>query len=130
MTPRVTRSGRARPQSGGWELALWYLMRLTGLGLFVLALANYIIVHFLFDPSEQTAQWIIDERWGDLSWRTVDWLMLTFVVFHAFMGMRTVVQDYTKGGLRTLMTMLLYVGAIVLWVLGTVVLVTLPGLGA
>ena len=90
MTPRVTRSGRARPQSGGFELALWYLMRLTGLGLFVLALAHYIIVHFLFDPSEQTAQWIMDERWGSLAWRTVDWLMLTFVVFHAFMGMRTV----------------------------------------
>ena len=64
-------------------------MRLTGLGLFVLALAHYIIVHFLYDPSEQTAQWIIDERWGSIVWRTVDWLMLTFVVFHAFMGMRT-----------------------------------------
>ena len=37
---RVTRSGSARPQGGGWELAIWYLMRLTGLGLFVLALAT------------------------------------------------------------------------------------------
>jgi succinate dehydrogenase / fumarate reductase membrane anchor subunit len=130
MTPRVTRSGRARPQSGGFELALWYLMRLTGLGLFVLALAHYIIVHFLFDPSEQTAQWIIDERWGSLAWRTVDWLMLTFVVFHAFMGMRTVIGDYTKGSVRMALTMLLYGGAILLWLMGTVVLVTLPGLGA
>ncbi len=130
MTPRVTRSGRARPQSGGFELALWYLMRLTGLGLFVLALAHYIIVHFLFDPSEQTAQWIIEERWGSLAWRTVDWLMLTFVVFHAFMGMRTVIQDYTKGSVRMALTMLLYGGAILLWIMGTVVLVTLPGLGA
>jgi succinate dehydrogenase / fumarate reductase membrane anchor subunit len=130
MTPRVTRSGRARPQSGGYELALWYLMRLTGLGLFVLALAHYIIVHFLFDPSEQTAQWIIEERWGSLAWRTVDWLMLTFVVFHAFMGMRTVIGDYTKGSVRLALTMLLYGGAILLWIMGTVVLVTLPGLGA
>ena len=129
MTPRVTRSGRARPQSGGFELALWYLMRLTGLGLFVLALAHYIIVHFLFDPSEQTAQWIMDERWGSLAWRTVDWLMLTFVVFHAFMGMRTVIGDYTKGSVRMALTMLLYGGAILLWIMGTVVLVTLPGLG-
>jgi succinate dehydrogenase / fumarate reductase membrane anchor subunit len=129
MTPRVTRAGRARPQSGGFELALWYLMRVTGLGLFVLALAHYIIVHFLFDPSEQTAQWIIEERWGSLAWRTVDWLMLTFVVFHAFMGMRTVIGDYTKGGVRMALTMLLYGGAILLWIMGTVVLVTLPGLG-
>lgn len=121
----ITRSGRARPQGGGWELALWYLMRLTGLGLFVLALGHYLITHFIFDPSEQTAEWIINERWGSIAWRTVDWLMLSFVVFHAFMGMRTVVHDYTSGGLRTVLTMALYLGALVLFALGTIVLITL-----
>ena len=44
----------------------------------------------------RTPTWIADERWGNIAWRTVDWLMLAFVVFHAFMGVRTVVQDYTK----------------------------------
>lgn len=124
MSTRVTRAGRARPKSGGWELAVWYLMRLTGLGLFVTALAHYIIVHFLFDPSLQTAKWITDERWGNVAWRTVDWLMLSFVVFHAFMGLRTVVQDYTGGALRTILTMLLYVGAFVIFALGTMAVVT------
>jgi len=125
MSYQVTRSGRAKPQGGGWELAIWYLMRLTGLGLFVTALGHYIIVHFLFDPSEQTAKWITDERWGNIAWRTVDWLMLTFVVFHAFMGLRTVVQDYTTGGLRTLLTMGLYLAAIALFAMGTIVVATL-----
>jgi len=125
MGYNVTRSGRAKPQGGGWELVIWYLMRLTGLGLFVTALGHYIIVHFLFDPSEQTAKWITDERWGNIAWRTVDWLMLTFVVFHAFMGLRTVVQDYTTGGVRTLLTMGLYLGAIVLFAMGTIVVATL-----
>lgn len=129
MTPRVTRSGRARPQSGGWELALWYLMRLTGLGLFVLVLSHYLIVHFVYDPAIQNAEWVTI-RWSNLAWRTVDWLMLTFVVFHAFMGMRTVIGDYTKGSVRMALTMLLYGGAILLWIMGTIVLVTLPGLGA
>ena len=122
---RITRSGSAKPQGGGWELALWYLMRLTGLGLFVTALSHYIIVHFLYDPSQQTSTWITDERWGNIAWRTVDWLMLTFVVFHAFIGMRTVVQDYTHGGLRTVLTMSLYAGAIVLFAMGTIVVATL-----
>ena len=126
MAIRVTRSGRARPHGGGWELAVWYLMRLTGMALFVLALAHYIIVHVLFDPSEQTADWILDERWGSLAWRTVDWLMLTFVIFHAFMGMRIVVHDYTRGALRTGLTMALYLGAVVLFALGTIVVTTLP----
>jgi succinate dehydrogenase / fumarate reductase membrane anchor subunit len=126
MALRVTRSGRAKPQGGGWELAIWYLMRLTGVGLFVLALAHYIIVHFLFDPSEQTAEWILDERWGSLAWRTVDWLMLSFVIFHAFMGMRTVVGDYTRGALRVALTMGLYLVALILFALGTMVVATLP----
>ncbi len=122
--PRIGRTGRARPLSGGLDLALWYLMRLTGLGLFVTALAHYTIMHFIYDPAIQDADWVA-ARWSSLGWRTLDWMMLTFVTFHAFVGMRTVVHDYTKGGLRTALTMLLYLGAFVLFVLGTIVVVTL-----
>ncbi len=125
MTTKYSRSGRVRPSGSGWELAIWYLMRLTGLGLFVTALAHYIIVHFLYDPKDQTAQWILDERWGSLAWRTADWLMLSFVVFHAFMGMRTVVQDYTSGGLRMALTLLLYMGALVIFAMGTIAVATM-----
>jgi succinate dehydrogenase hydrophobic anchor subunit len=125
MTIRTSRAGRVRPSGGGWELAIWYLMRLTGVGLFVTALAHYIIVHFLYDPKDQTAEWILNERWGNVAWRTADWLMLSFVVFHAFMGMRTVVQDYTTGRLRTGLTLLLYLGAFVIFALGTIAVMTL-----
>lgn len=125
MSMRITRAGRARPQGGGFELAVWYLMRLTGLGLFVTALAHYIIVHFVYDPAIQDADWVA-ARWGSLAWRTVDWMMLTFVTFHAFMGMRTIVHDYTRGGVRTLLTMGLYLGAFIIFALGTIVVVTLP----
>ncbi len=125
--PRLNgRSGsRARPGGGGFELAVWYLMRLTGLGLFVLAISHFIIVHVLYDPADQTASFIT-ERWANLSVRTADWLMLLFVVFHAFMGLRTIVQDYTRGGLRTVITMGLYFVAIVLFLMGTVVLLSVP----
>ena len=122
---RVTRAGRAKPQGSGWELAIWYLMRLTGLGLFVTALAHYLITHFLYDPAIQDANWVM-ARWSNIAWRTADFLMLSFVVFHAFMGVRIVVQDYTSGGLRTFLTMVLYLLAIVIYALGTMVLVTLP----
>lgn len=122
---RITSAGTARPQGGGWELAVWYGMRLTGLGLFVTALAHFMITHFLSDPANQNAAWI-DQRWGSIAWRTVDWLMLGFVTFHAFMGMRTVVQDYTHGALRTALTMALYLGMLVLFAMGTVAVATLP----
>ena len=124
------RSGsRARP-GGGFELAVWYLMRLTGLGLFVLAMSHFLITHVLWDPAVQDAQWI-GERWANLSVRTADWLMLAFVIFHAFMGLRIVVGDYTRGGVRTVITMALYLLAIGLFLMGSIVLVmaerVLPG---
>ncbi len=123
---RITRAGSTpRPMSGGWELAVWYLMRLTAIGLFVLVLAHFTIVHFIYDPAVQNANWIA-ARWSGAAWRTVDWLMLTLVVFHAFMGMRTVVQDYTKGNLRIVLTMLLYLLAFLIFAMGTIGLVTYP----
>jgi len=51
MSGSVARAGRPRPQGSGWELAVWYLMRLTGLALFVLALTHFLIVHLVVDPS-------------------------------------------------------------------------------
>lgn len=125
MSYEITRSGRAKPRGSGWELAIWYLMRLTGIGLFITALAHYIIVHFVYDPAIQDAVWVT-ARWASLAQRTIDWLMLTFVLFHAFMGVRTVIGDYTTGGLRTFLTMLLYLVGIVLFAMGTMVVVTLP----
>lgn len=121
-----TRSGRPRPQSGGFELAVWYLMRLSGLALFVLALAHFSILHFIFDPAEQTSEFIINERWNSFFWRAFDWLLLQMVLFHSFMGVRTVVLDYTRGGLRTVLVTGLYLLAAVLFVLGTIVVMTLP----
>ena len=127
---RVTRAGRARPAGGGFELAVWYLMRLTGLGLFVLALAHYLITHVVFDSAIQTAEWVIEERWSSIAWRTLDWLMLSMVLFHAFLGVRVVLQDYTSGGTRTVLTMALYLLALLLFAMGTIVVVTLPVPGA
>ena len=121
-----TRSGRPRPQSGGLELAVWYLMRLSGLALFVLALAHFSILHFLFDPAEQTSEFIINERWNNLFWRAFDWLLLQMVLLHSFMGVRTVVLDYARGGLRTTLVMGLYLLGVVLIVLGTIVIMTIP----
>jgi succinate dehydrogenase / fumarate reductase membrane anchor subunit len=101
-------------------------MRLSGLALFVLALGHFSIMHFIFDPATQSAQWIIDDRWGSVLWRTVDWLLLTMVVLHAFLGIRTVLQDYIHGGARTALTLLLYLAGIALALMGTMAVMTLP----
>jgi len=123
---RYSRVGRPRPGSSGLELAIWYLMRLSGLALFVLALGHFLILHLLFDPDVQSATWIADHRWNSIFWRTFDWLLLQTVLFHSFMGVRTVVSDYLKGGRRTVVMMSLYLLAAMLFVAGTVVVMTMP----
>jgi len=121
-----TRSGRARPRGGGLELTIWYLMRVTGVALFVLALTHFLIVHVIYDPAEQDASWIAQVRWSSLFWRAFDWSLLMLVLFHAFMGVRTVIVDYVKGGRRTLLLTGLYLLAFALFALGTAVVMTLP----
>ena len=121
---RSPSSSRAKPAGGGFELAVWFLMRLSGLGLFVLVLSHYLILHVLYDPAEQDASWIAELRWSSSFWRAYDWLMLTLVLFHAFMGMRVVVSDYANGRARTVVLTLLYLLAAVLFAMGTWVVFT------
>jgi succinate dehydrogenase / fumarate reductase membrane anchor subunit len=123
---RYSTIGRPRPQGGGLELAIWYMMRLTGLALFVLALSHFLIVHLVVDPSQQNANWIQQVRWSSMFWRAFDWALLMTVLFHAFMGMRTVISDYANGGVRTALLMALYLTGIVLFVIGTMVVMTMP----
>jgi succinate dehydrogenase / fumarate reductase membrane anchor subunit len=123
---QVGRSGRVRPQGSRRELAIWTLMRLTGLALFVLVLSHYLILHVFHDPADQTAQWIGEFRWNSTFWRVYDWTMLTLVLFHAVMGMRVVVGDVLGGRARTIVVWALYALGIFLFVIGTQVVATLP----
>jgi succinate dehydrogenase / fumarate reductase membrane anchor subunit len=119
--------GRMRPRGSRRELFAWYLMRVTGVALFVLALAHFSILHFIWDPAEQTAEFIATERWNEIFWRGFDWLLLMTVLFHGFIGMRTVVQDYVHGPKkREFLLLLLYTLALLLFVIGTQVILTLP----
>lgn len=125
-----SRSGRPRPGGAGWELVVWYLMRVTGLALFVLAVAHYLILHFIFDPAHQDVEFITTQRWNTIAWRAFDWLLLMTVLVHSFLGVRTVLADYVRGTARTVLLMGLYVLAIVLFAIGSIVVLTLPMPGA
>ncbi|MFP5341827.1 MAG: succinate dehydrogenase [Candidatus Limnocylindria bacterium] len=126
MSARYGRSGRVKPQGDRFETAVWYLMRLSGIGLFVLVLTHYLILHVLYDPAEQDASWIAQVRWSSLFWRVFDWTMLMLVLFHGFMGMRVIIGDLTHGRPAAILRLGLYALAVVLFVIGTWVVVTLP----
>jgi len=123
---RTTRA-RTRPTGSRRELVVWYLMRVTGVALFVLALAHFSILHFIWDPAEQTADFIATERWNQIFWRGFDWLLLMTVLVHGFLGMRTVVLDYVhRPGLLLATQIVLNILALFLFVIGTQVILTLP----
>ncbi len=119
--------GRMRPRGSRRELIAWYLMRVTGVALFVLALAHFSILHFIWDPAEQNAEFIANQRWNQIFWRGFDWLLLMTVLFHGFLGVRTVILDYVhRPGWRTGSMWLLYLTGLLLFVIGTQVVLTLP----
>lgn len=123
---RLSRA-RIRPRGSRKELVVWYVMRVTAVALFVLALAHFSIVHFIWDPATQNAAFIADDRWNQVFWRGFDWLLLTTVIVHAFLGVRTVILDYIRPRAWRIGTLwVLYVVGIVLFVLGTQVILTLP----
>ena len=116
-----------RPRGNRRELIAWYVMRVTGVALFVLALAHFSILHFIWDPAEQTAEFIANERWNQLFWRGFDWLLLMTVLFHGFLGVRTVLNDYVRGPRsNSLALAVLYTFGAVLLVIGTQVILALP----
>jgi len=118
---------RRRPQGSRREVFVWYLMRITGVALFVIALAHFSINHFVFDPAEQTADWVMRERWSQIFWRGFAWLLLMTALFHAFLGTRTVVMDYIRREwLRTTVLWMLYALAGFLLYIGTDVIINLP----
>jgi succinate dehydrogenase / fumarate reductase membrane anchor subunit len=125
----ITR-GRARPQGNRVETWAWYAMRVTGVALFVLALSHFSITHFIFDPAHQTAEWIAQNRWSESFWRAFDWLMLMCVLIHSFLGMRTVTQDVIRAPrARMIALSALYLTGLILFVLGSLVVFTMPGIG-
>ena len=125
----ITR-GRSKPQGNRVETWGWYAMRITGAALFVLALSHFSITHFIFDPAHQTAEWIAQNRWSEMFWRSFDWLMLMCVLIHSFLGMRTVIQDGIRAPrARTVTLSALYLLGAILFVLGSMVVFTMPGIG-
>jgi len=119
-------SGRPRPTGSQLDLYVWWAVRISSLALFVLALAHFAMTHFVFDPGDQSAEWVRQTRWNSVALRALDWGMLMAVLVHGFLGMRTVMQDYVPSRIKRGSLIGLYAIALLLFVLGTQVVVTLP----
>jgi succinate dehydrogenase / fumarate reductase membrane anchor subunit len=119
-------TARARPAQGGFELWMWYFMRVSGLLLVVLALGHMFIMHVLAQlGGEDVSFAFVTARWGSPFWRLYDMLLLVLALVHGVNGARIVIGDYLRrGGLRTSLVTLLFTAGFVWLLLGVFVILT------
>jgi succinate dehydrogenase / fumarate reductase, membrane anchor subunit len=109
--------------SGGFELAAWYFMRISGLMLVFLALGHLFITHILNNVENVNYEFVAD-RWADprtgVLWRLWDLTMINLAVLHGFNGLRQVLDEYVaRPNRRMLLRTLIWCGAIFLMMIGT-----------
>ena len=131
MNGVTTTGGRERP-GGGFELAAWLFMRVSGVALLFLALGHLAVMHFINTVDTISFQFVVDRFtdpvWGPF-WRLYDWLLLMLALTHGINGLRNVVDDVLRpSGWRGFLKVTVYSVAVVCAVAGSyVVFVWQPG---
>lgn len=93
----------------------YLFMRLSGVGLIVLAIGHMMIQHILNDVHSLTLEFV-RQQWTSWGWRTYDMFLLIFAISHGFNGLRTVLEDYVHNP-RTV--------TILRWLLAIIMVVTI-----
>jgi succinate dehydrogenase / fumarate reductase membrane anchor subunit len=95
--------GRRMKPSSGYELFMWYFMRLSGLALVFLALGHLFIMHIL-NNVETINYAFVANRWTaprtGWIWRLWDVSLISLAVIHGFNGLRQVLYEYLSAGGR------------------------------
>lgn len=116
-------AGRHVKPAGGFELAAWYFMRLSGLALVFLALGHLFITHIL-NNVENINYYFVATRWGDpntgVIWRLWDISMVNLAVLHGFNGLRQVLDEWvTRPGRRVVVHTAIWVSCGFLLLIGS-----------
>ena len=116
---------RNRASKSNFELYSWLFMRLSGLLLVVLVLGHLFVNLMLGEGIHEIDFAFVAGKWSSPFWQVWDLLMLWFAMLHGANGLRTIINDYAeRDGTRFWLKSLLYVAALVVIVLGTLVIFT------
>lgn len=83
------------PTESKRSMWLWILQRVSGAALIVLLLIHMVVLHYM-DPHAAIAVAEVKIRLQGLTFMVINNLLVGFVIFHAFNGVRNVVYDYTS----------------------------------
>lgn len=93
---RAVRGDRRVKPAGGFELAAWYFMRISGLVLVFLALGHLFIMHIQNNVETISYSFVVD-RWTNpktgFLWRLWDLALVNLAVIHGFNGLRQVAEE-------------------------------------
>ena len=115
----------AKPKTGSFELWSWFLMRLSGILLVLLAIGHMYMVH-VFTRIEVVDYAFVARRWATPVFRTWDILLLLLAMVHGINGVRVIIDDHlmARPGWRLTVLSALYSLGLILTLLGIVVLMT------
>ena len=123
MAAQYSVGGRRVKPAGGFELAAWFFMRISGLILVFLALGHLFITHIL-NNVEVINYAFVASRWSNprtgVIWRLWDLTMINLAVIHGFNGLRQILDEYvTSPGRRVIVHTLIWSATIALIGIGT-----------
>ena len=92
--------GYQRPAGlGGFEVASWFFMRISGLLLIFLALYHLVWWNLVIGVEHLDSQ-IVIERWRNPLWRLFNIALITFALLHGLNGARYSIEDYIRSPSR------------------------------
>ena len=98
-------------------------MRLSGLALVFLALVHFAVTHIINDVVDTDYDFVA-HRWDNPLWRLFDWALLALALAHGLNGLRWIIDDYVRGQARAAIKTVLYGLSGLLFLAGTVTIVT------
>lgn len=113
------------PRVSSFELYSWVFMRLSGIVLVALVL-GHLFVNLMVGQGIQAVDFaFVAGKWTNPFWQVWDLLMLWLAELHGVNGLRTIVNDYAERDMtRFWLKTLLYLSALIVLVLGTLVIFT------
>jgi succinate dehydrogenase / fumarate reductase membrane anchor subunit len=122
--PSVQAPRSRRPRSN-FEQYTWLFMRMSGI-LLVALVIGHLFVNLMVGRGIQAVDFaFVAGKWSSPFWQTWDLLMLWLAELHGVNGLRTIINDYAERDMtRFWLKSLLYLSALVVLVVGTLVIFT------
>ncbi|MFC0581650.1 succinate dehydrogenase hydrophobic membrane anchor subunit [Micrococcoides hystricis] len=116
---------RSKGSGGNFEMMAWLFMRISGVVLIVL-IFTHLFTNLLVGEGVSGLDFgFVAGKWANPVWQFWDLTMLWLAMLHGTNGVRTIINDYTeKDATRRWLKLILYIAAVVIVVLGTLVIFT------